>query len=501
MTLSIEQCRRYSAFAFFLAAVMGGSLRMLTSTIYNSHKQSTSPIISLRRLGGNHSNRRQLSGDFLESFHDPKSTALRTHDYVPAIHPNRNNENARTNHPSTYFMMEGDHADRAPRFENEMGPHREPPSNRELPAMAPPPEGCKQSRAWHSFNPLNCNNFHELDMGMNRKEEYTDRMYYLAQGGRRDTWGLDLTVPDERAIIKTLRGDKPYSEEFFDNQRIDALALERLKDSPHIVDVYGFCGMATINEFAGNGNLYKYIVEDSNNGGAKSITSNDLLMYARNISIGLADIHEIDIDHPDAHAISSMPPTTPTLLHNDFRHHNMLMTDDYQVKVSDFNIAELLRWDADKNETCGYWWYTVCGRIIWGADRAPEECVDEHTIPLSDRTEVFHLGNVLNFILTKTKYPFVAREDRPEFLLVNDDTRYDMAGAAEKVREYILRGDLPPLPSEVAESDDPAIKALIEARDEALTFDATKRPSARDIANILDKAVSKLPGLVGSSDQ
>ena len=379
------------------------------------------------------------------------------------------------------------------KFENEMGEYKEPPTYKELAEVERYDESCVPGRAWHSFNPLNCNAFHEIESGMSVDEGNGNRIKFLDHGGRRDAWELDRIIPQEeeteQIILKTLRWDQPYSENFFDNQRRDALALERLTDSPHVIDVFGYCGMSTLNEFAGNGNLFKYLRD------CKDVESTYLLVYARNISIGLADIHEIDIDHPDDDAsdyVSPMPPEMPTLLHYDFRHHNMLLTNDGRVKVSDFNIAQLLRWDTSKNETCGYWWYRVCGKTIWGTDRAPEECVekDERRQSLTHKTEVYHLGALLNFILSGKKYPFVSKFHQDYFVLEGeDDTKYDMLETSQKVKQLILKGDQPPLAREILESSDPAIQALVQARAKAIAYDPEDRLDARGIANILDAAV------------
>ena len=278
------------------------------------------------------------------------------------------------------------------KFENEMGEFKEPPTEEELPPLDRYDATCVQGRAWHSLNPVNCNMFHEVETGLREEKEGGNRIKFLAHGGRRDAWELDRSVQEEqseRIILKTLRWDHLYEEKLFDNQRRDALALERLTNSPHVVDVFGFCGMSTLNEFAGNGNLYSYLTKH------KEVQPEDLLVYARNITMGLADIHELDIHNPDEDSDGSpMPPDMPSLLHYDFRHHNMLMIDDYRVKISDFNIAQLLRWDTAKEETCGYKWYKVCGRSIWGTDRAPEECVEKanESIPSQIRRKYFTWG-------------------------------------------------------------------------------------------------------------
>ena len=71
-----------------------------------------------------------------------------------------------------------------------------------------------------------------------------------------------------------------------------------------------------------------------------------------------------------------------------------------------------------------------------------------------------------------------------------DNTKYSMLETSQKVKELILKGDQPPLPQEILDSNDPAIQALVEARANAIAYKPEDRLSARSIANILDAAVS-----------
>ena len=75
-------------------------------------------------------------------------------------------------------------------FENEMGEHKEPPSDAELPPIGTYKPTCVQGREWHAFNPLNCNALHELETGMSTKDG-RNRIKFLAQGGRRNAWLMD----------------------------------------------------------------------------------------------------------------------------------------------------------------------------------------------------------------------------------------------------------------------------------------------------------------------
>lgn len=167
------------------------------------------------------------------------------------------------------------------------------------------------------------------------------------------------------------------------------------------------------------------------------------------------------------------------------------------MKISDFNLAQLLRcWDAAKQQVCGYVWGGQCGKIY----RAPEECreenkpIDKRGRPVPDRTEVYHLGNILNLLLLGPgRKSFFVQSDTGQVIFEGDDTntKYTFAEASVKRKQLLLNCTLPPLPAEVRGSTDTSIVALIQVRDMALTCDVHKRPSARDVANFLDEVYSK----------
>jgi hypothetical protein len=62
----------------------------------------------------------------------------------------------------------------------------------------------------------------------------------------------------------------------------------------------------------------------------------------------------------------------------------------------------------------------------------------------------------------------------------------------EEITAKVQRGDLPFIPDFVQNSDDPEIIAIRDAMLSCYTFDPRKRPSARDVANALDKALGEL---------
>lgn len=62
----------------------------------------------------------------------------------------------------------------------------------------------------------------------------------------------------------------------------------------------------------------------------------------------------------------------------------------------------------------------------------------------------------------------------------------------EEVTIRVQRGDLPYIPDDVRYSEDPEIMAIRDAMLSCYTFDPVKRPSARDVANSLDKALEAM---------
>lgn len=395
-------------------------------------------------------------------------------------HRKRNNTKNETHQPRVFLSSpkEENSYNRAKRgVQNKMELQlSEPPSSKKIRHKPPHKPDCVEKAEWHSFNFQNCNTFHEIDFvsGLAASKSEDTRLGYKFRGGTRETWLYEHELEKHRptrAILKTLRWIKDYDEVRFDHQRIDSLALERLTGSPHIVETYGYCGMAALNEFAGVGHFGRFYAINHAN-----VSSSDLLAYARDAALGLADVHEIE---------GTKGSKVSTLVHHDLSPKNLVLTTDGKIKLSDFNDGQLLHWNFEKHKRCkGFDWDNLCGTTVERTNRrAPEECTGgNERYGTTERTEVYHLGTIFHFMLSKEQFPYRFVGLKLNGTLYQPDP--------QQVKNMILNGIQPPLPPEVEESRDPAIQTLLLAMRKALTFDAKKRPSSREIADILDQGTS-----------
>jgi len=112
--------------------------------------------------------------------------------------------------------------------------------------------------------------------------------------------------------------------------------------------------------------------------------------------------------------------------------------------------------------------------------RSPEEANDSQY--LTEKVDVYSLGHIL-FRLICLHEPWHKLE--PGYTK-GDEIRN------EYVKEQVKKGVLPFIPKAVVESKDAEVRLIREAMLACYTFDPEKRPSARSIANFLDRGITEL---------
>jgi serine/threonine protein kinase len=323
-----------------------------------------------------------------------------------------------------------------------------------------PQDGCVPMADWQSKSFPNCNSVHELDLrsagpnvGVDETVGFEDTLAFLGQGWFRQAWQLDHGDLGESVVLKTLRLERDFLEEYYDLHRRDALAMERLTHSPFVMDVYGFCGQSALNELAdfphGLNSLEKFDRNLRDHHGPDVLLLK--LQVAASVAVGLAHVHEIDSNDG------------ATMVHYDLNPRNVAIVKSGMPKLNDFNIGVFLRVHPETNETCGFpsrlhepWW------------RAPEEVEIGNNNSLSEKVDVYALGNLLFHILT-------TRSPRGKM----------KAERMQETRELVLRGEAPITPEPFDKNNDSVTKVFRKAMKMCFEVDPAKRASARQVANML----------------
>ena len=133
-------------------------------------------------------------------------------------------------------------------------------------------------------------------------------------------------------------------------------------------------------------------------------------------------------------------------------------------QLTDFNFAQFLQWNVNTNTFCPFH-----RRNIHGNWHAPEQYTSGN---LSEKVDVFSLGNVLYSLLTQT-------------------TAWKVVGK-HKIEETIVAGRRAPIPDELLHSTDPFHVYTIQAMNQCWIQDPLERPSAYDISQILAQGLATI---------
>lgn len=126
-----------------------------------------------------------------------------------------------------------------------------------------PDQECVPMSDWQTTFKPTCNSLHEMDMPfLLNKEAYS---LVSNKGFWRNAWNVDMSVaengmsPVSNIVIKSLKYYHEPNDETFELNRVDGVSMEQLTQSRYITDIYGYCGTTSLQEFAGAGNLAKWL--------------------------------------------------------------------------------------------------------------------------------------------------------------------------------------------------------------------------------------------------
>jgi serine/threonine protein kinase len=260
-----------------------------------------------------------------------------------------------------------------------------------------------------------------------------------------------LTFFFARSALVFLRIEHRFEEKVYEHNRIDAIAMERLTKSPHVINIFGFCGNSVLTEYADGKRLGELADKSKKQPLAR-------LRIARDIAQGLADVHGIDGDG------------NATFVHLDINPANVVSIGG-TLKLNDFNIGILRRRNRASGAPCGF--PAQYPNPQW---RSPEEARGEPD--LTEKVDVFSMGHIF-FRLICGHEPWNKLEPGGK------------PGKAE-VNDKVEKGILPHIPPDILESKDPEEAAIRDAMLRCYTFDPAERPSARSLADRLQEELGRL---------
>eukprot|EP00980_Cylindrotheca_fusiformis_P012565 scaffold3084_cov144-Cylindrotheca_fusiformis.AAC.13 len=252
---------------------------------------------------------------------------------------------------------------------------------------------CRRANWKHLYRP-NCNSLHELDLMNDYPSSHvrlkdTEQLdsFYISHGYFRDVWVVESQDGAEKTVLKVSRWKHDFGKTLLHEILRDALIMERMTHSPRIVDIFGHCGTAVRVEaipyeveevIVPDGNIKQeklhdeYDVQPQN-----SYTATEKLEIALDMAESLADLHGFE---------------DGIIVHDDVQLCQWLRKKDGTLKLGDFNRAEIMDYNVEKNEYCKY----VNGECF-GNYRAPEEFAEK---PLDEKIDIWSFGNNMYALLT-----------------------------------------------------------------------------------------------------
>jgi len=216
----------------------------------------------------------------------------------------------------------------------------------------------------------------------------------------------------------------------------------------YVVNIYGYCGNSGIFEYSDGGDINDAVWPDK---GDSDLTNMQKLKIATQVSIGVADLHNVDKEG------------VPSIAHTDITPGQFILIDNV-YKLNDFNRCRFLRWSSEKNEACRF----HVGQNP-GKNRAPEEYAHEDE---TEKVDIYSMGNIFYIIVTEL-WPFEGVKET-------------------KAQKKIMQGDRPPVEDSIRDNADPAVKALLKAMEMCWRQDPKERATAREVNTFLKAKLREL---------
>ena len=219
-------------------------------------------------------------------------------------------------------------------------------------------EGCRRTSASRLHRP-SCNKIHENDTYTNLLDQ-TSKL--LGSGYFRDGFLIrasslendalaDNDMGITSAVFKsmTIVGEDYDSVSHTEMSRIDALVMDLLSHSPHISDIYAYCGQAVITEYCPEEVQSKIVLEEWDDG-EHDAADDDEAESRNNLSVAEKLQLALDFAKPlgDMHDRSHHG----VMIHVDVKPDQYQRGIDGTLKLLDFNRANFLLYNEEEGEYC-----------------------------------------------------------------------------------------------------------------------------------------------------
>jgi hypothetical protein len=378
-------------------------------------------------------------------------------------------------------------------------------------------EGCSPLE-WHDFHFPTCNEIHEIDLRLVvRKRRYGVDITnerdnnnvlpwgFVGNGLWRDVFTCDpheevSTNSPALAVLKMMKSEHPYDQRNFQRHRRDALVMELLSSSHHLVPIYGYCANTVMTAaishtledviyarekenvktwspeggFKTQPKIETWMGKDSNGELlATRETEMGRIQLALGVFRGLMDLHEgVGYKNNEGKRVEWLP-----IIHADLQAKQYLVDSTTgRVYLNDFNRCRFVTKKdivnnthaAATNATNSLESCPVYIPTSPGASRSPEEYNSD---PLSEKLDVYSAGNILYGIITG---------ERPW----NDER-------GKHIKASIQRGDRPEVNETIRSAVGTADAELTRLLDRVYEGDPVKRASAKEIVHELEVLLNK----------
>ena len=139
------------------------------------------------------------------------------------------------------------------------------------------------------------------------------------------------------------RWNKEMTSEHYLKNMHDAVAMERLTNSPYVANVYGNCGVSQLVEYSQGGNVHDFVkrarLGDEN---FRSVSAVTKLKIAYQLATAVADMHSLESNGGVA-----------SLAHNDLCCHQFILVDGI-FKLNDFHLSVFLLKHPPSGRPCKF---------------------------------------------------------------------------------------------------------------------------------------------------